>query len=63
MKFINLYNQDKKLLNLFIKDLKKLIKKSDFILGSKVTEFENNFAKFCNAKYSIYLILVMHSSR
>ena len=53
MKFLDLYNQDKRILNSIKKDFNQIIKKSDFILGKKVFEFEEKFAKYCNTKFSI----------
>ncbi|NBW13089.1 MAG: aminotransferase [Caulobacteraceae bacterium] len=35
------------------KDINLLFQNSDFILGEKVLDFESNFSKFCNVKYSI----------
>ena len=46
MKFLDLYNQDKSILKLISRDINKIIKKSDFILGNKVKEFEDKFAKY-----------------
>ena len=43
IKFIDLYNQDKNLHKSILNDIKKLFKKTDFILGSEVYEFEKNF--------------------
>ena len=53
IKFFDLYKQDKPLLNFFLKDLKSLLKKNDYILGESVNKFEMEFSKFCNCKYSI----------
>ena len=53
IKFLDIYNQDKNLHISIIKDIKKIFKKGDFILGNDVTKFENNFSNFCNSKYSI----------
>ena len=53
IKFFNLYKQDKKLHNHFLSDIKKLLKKSDFINGKKVNEFELKFSKFCKSKHAI----------
>ena len=53
IKFLDIYNQDKKFHNLILKDLKKFFKKGDFILGNDVEKFEKNFALICNSKYSI----------
>ena len=53
IKFLNIYAQDKNLLNNILKDIKKTIIKNDFILGSNVTRFEKKFAELCGAKYAI----------
>ena len=53
VKFLDIYNQDKSLHKLIISDIKKSFRKSDFINGKAVSEFEKNFAKFCKAKYAI----------
>ncbi len=53
MKFLDIYNQDKTVLKQITKDINRIIKKSDFILGNKVNEFESKFAKFCNTKYAV----------
>ena len=53
IKFLDLYKQDKNLHKSIIKDINKLFKKNDFILGREVINFENNFAKFCKSKYAI----------
>jgi len=53
IKFLDLYKQDKKLHKSIIRDIKKLFKNTDFILGKEVTIFENNFAKYCGSKFAI----------
>ena len=53
IKFLDIYNQDKRVHKNIINDIKKLITKGDFILGSAVNEFEKNFSKFCGSKYAI----------
>ncbi len=53
MKFLDIYRQDKHLHKKILKDISKLFKKGDFILGKKVVDFEKNFANFCKAKYAI----------
>jgi dTDP-4-amino-4,6-dideoxygalactose transaminase len=53
MKFLDIYNQDKKLHAGIIKDLKLLFKSTDYILGSYVENFEKKFAKYCNVKYAV----------
>ena len=53
IKFLDIYNQDKRYHNLILRDFKNFFKKGDFILGSEVEKFEKNFALICNSKYSI----------
>ena len=53
IKFFDIYNQDKKLHKLIIKDIYQLFKKGDFILGNDVFKFEKKFANFCQSKYAI----------
>ncbi len=53
IKFLDLYQQDKKLHRKIINKINKLFKKGDFILGKEVKIFEKNFGKFCNTKYAI----------
>ncbi len=53
IKFFDLYKQDKKLHQNIFKNLAKLFKKGDFILGNEVDKFERNFSKFCKSKYAI----------
>ncbi len=53
IKFLDLYQQDKKLHKKIINKINKLFKKGDFILGKEVKIFEKNFGKFCNTKYAI----------
>ena len=53
MKFFDIYNQDKKLHQEILNNLKLLFKKTDFILGSSVEKFEKKFANYCNTKYAI----------
>ena len=52
MKFLDIYNQDKDIINLILKDIKKVIKNTNFILG-KGQFFERNFAKYCKSKFAI----------
>ena len=51
--FNNIYNQDKVLLPKIYKNIKKIIKKSNFILGDEVKNFEKNFARFTKTKYCV----------
>tara|TARA_Y100000590_G_C15686345_1_gene1001802 strand:- start:785 stop:1876 length:1092 start_codon:yes stop_codon:yes gene_type:complete len=53
MKFLDIYNQDKKINKTIIKNFKKNILKGDFILGENVKVFEKKFAAFCGSKYAI----------
>ncbi len=53
IKFFDLHRQDKPLFRYFLKDLKSLLKKNDYILGESVKKFEVEFSKFCKSKYSI----------
>ena len=53
IKFLDIYKQDKKLHASILNNFKKIFKKGDFILGNEVTNFEKNFSKFCNSKFSI----------
>ena len=53
IKFFDLYKQDKNIHKAIFKDIKKLFKRGDFILGEEVIKFEKNFANFCNSKYAI----------
>tara|TARA_B100000900_G_scaffold155640_1_gene132264 strand:- start:610 stop:1695 length:1086 start_codon:yes stop_codon:yes gene_type:complete len=53
IKFLDLYKQDKILHPQIVNNIKKILKKGDFILGNEVTKFEKNFSRFCNSKYAI----------
>ena len=53
IKFLDIYKQDKKLINSLINDFKKIIRNSDFILGENVSKFEKKFSKFCGTKYAV----------
>ena len=53
IKFLDLYKQDKNLHKLILKEIDILFKKGDFILGSKVKEFEKNFANYCGSSFAI----------
>jgi dTDP-4-amino-4,6-dideoxygalactose transaminase len=53
MKFFDIHNQDKKLHKQIFKDLKLLFKKTDFILGSGVEKFEENFARYSKTKFAV----------
>ena len=53
IKFLDLYNQDKFIHKAILKKINKLFKNGDFILGKETQIFEENFARFCEAKYAI----------
>ena len=53
IKFFDIYKQDKKLLSKFLLDFKKTIKKTNFINGDPVSDFEKKFSKFCGTKYTV----------
>ncbi len=53
MKFLDIAKQDLELKNKIFKEIDKVIKTNDFILGKKVEEFEKNFSKYCGTKFAI----------
>ena len=53
IKFLDIYKQDKIILNKIYSDIKKIIKKNNFILGEEVIKFEKEFSNFCGSKYAI----------
>ena len=53
MKFLDIYNQDKNIISFILKDIKKVIRNTNFILGKEVDFFEKNFAKYCNSKFAL----------
>ena len=53
IKFLDIYKQDKVILNKIYSDIKKIIKKNNFILGEEVIKFEKEFSNFCGSKYAI----------
>ena len=53
IKFFDIYKQDKKLSRNFIQDFKKTIKKTNFINGDPVSNFETKFSKFCGTKFTV----------
>lgn len=53
MKFLDIYNQDKHLLNKHINVFKSIFKESNFILGKQVIMFEEYFAKFSDSKFAV----------
>ena len=53
IKFLNINKTDKSVKNKIFSDIKRIIKKNNFILGNEVNKFEKDFAKYCGAKYGI----------
>ena len=53
MKFLDIHNQDHNLFSKIYKDINKCFKKTDFILGKDVIEFEKIFAKFCDTSFAV----------
>ena len=53
VKFFDIYEQDKVNFHKNIRDIKDIIKDTNFINGKHVFDFEKNFAKFCNTKYAV----------
>ena len=53
IKFFDIYKQDKVRFNKNVSDFKKILKKTNFINGNFVFEFEKKFAKYCNTKYAV----------
>ena len=53
VKFFDIYEQDKVKFHKNINDFKNIIKKTNFINGKQVFDFEKSFAKFCNTKYAV----------
>lgn len=53
MKFLDIYKQDHNLFSKIYKDINDCFKKTDFILGKEVINFEKTFASFCNTPYAI----------
>ena len=53
MKFLDIYKQDYSLIKKINKDLAKNIKKTDFIMGQNVIEFEKLFSRYCLSKYAV----------
>ncbi len=51
--FLDLKNIDPKVINELEKASSKVINSGDFILGTALERFENEFAKYCGAKYCI----------
>lgn len=53
IKFLDIYNQDKRIHRKIIKKINILFKKNDFINGQNIEKFENNFKKYVKAKYAV----------
>ena len=53
IEFNNIYKQDKTLFNKIIKQIKKVIVKSNFILGKEVLDFEKKFSFYTKTKFCI----------
>ena len=53
IKFFDLYKQDKIHHKKIISKFKKIINKTNYILGDEVKIFENNFAQFIGSKFAI----------
>jgi dTDP-4-amino-4,6-dideoxygalactose transaminase len=53
IKFLDLNKQDKPINKNIFRNIKKVIKKKNFILGDFVEKFEKSFAFFCGVKYAI----------
>ena len=51
--YVNLTEQHKEYKIQFSKELIKVLKSGNFILGSNVKKFEKNFSKFIGTKYSV----------
>ncbi len=51
--FFSIFRQDKKIFKRNINDISKIIKKTNFINGNEVLNFENKFAKYCGTKYAV----------
>ena len=53
IKFYDLKRLDKKKYPNFLKKIKKIFYKGDFILGKEVSIFEKNFSKFIGCNYAV----------
>ena len=53
IKFLDINKQDKPINKNIFNNIKKVLKKKNFILGDFVEEFEKAFATFCGVKYAI----------
>ncbi len=53
IKFFDLYKQDKSDHTKIVLEFKKILNKTNYILGDDVSTFEKNFAKFVGSRYAI----------
>ena len=53
IKFFDIYKQDRVNYKKNIKEIQKIIKKTNFINGDEVKKFESNFAKYCRSKFAV----------
>ena len=53
IKFFDIYKQDKIILRKNLRDFENTIKKSNFINGDPVNNFEKKFSKYCGTKYAV----------
>ena len=53
IKFYSINKSDSKIQTKIFNSIKKVIKKSNFIMGDEVKEFENKFSKYCGSKFAI----------
>jgi len=53
MKFLDLHQPHSELSKEINRAIKKVFKKSDFVLGQEVKLFEEEFARYCNTKYAV----------
>ncbi len=53
IKFLDINKQDKLIIKKILQNVKKVIKKNNFILGDFVERFEKAFASFSGARYAI----------
>ncbi len=51
--FIDVKSQNEQVMNKSLAGLKKVMNAGDFILGSEVKGFEQDFASFCNGKFAL----------
>ena len=53
IKFFDIKRQDKRIFKKNMSDIKRVLKKTNFINGDEVNKFEKNFANFCKTKFSV----------